>query len=157
LLASIEDTRRLMMAAELSGAVDCLVDMAVEYARMRKQFGRPIGSFQALQHMLAELAARGGALRHLVAATLDDVAADPTRLHELAIIAKAYACTTGRYAAEESLQVHGGIGFTNDLPLHLYYRRVLTHQGFLGESDALMCELGRLMLASALTATTEGT
>ncbi len=147
LLGQIEDIQRLMMAAEISAGVQALVDMSIEYAKLRRQFGRAIGSFQALAHMLAELAAKCSALGHLVTACMADAVAEPARLHALALVAKSYACTVGRYAAQEALQVHGGIGFTNELTLHLFYRRILTHQGFLGETDALLCELGASQLA----------
>lgn len=136
------DLQRLLVAAELSGGAAELVRMSVEYARTRRQFGRAIGSFQALQHLLAEMAARSAALRNLVHATLADACATPARLHELGMVAKAYACTVGRELAQDALQVHGGIGFTTDLPLHLYMRRVFTWQGWLGETDALLAELG---------------
>lgn len=140
------DIQRLMAAAEISGGVTQMVHMSVEYAKTRQQFGRPIGSFQALQHLLADMAASSAALRNLVHATLADSCATPARLHERAIIAKAYACTVGRELGQQALQVHGGIGFTTELPLHIYMRRVLTYQGLLGETDALLIELGTDLL-----------
>ena len=96
--------------------------------------------------MLAVLAVRAAGLASLVRATAVDAAADGTRLSQGAKIAKAYATTVGRYAAEEAIQVHGGIGFTEELSLHLHYRRVLTHQGRLGESAALHRKVGSALL-----------
>lgn len=147
LLARCADLQRLMIAAELAGGAQQMVGMSVEYAKTRRQFGRAIGSFQALQHMLAEMTAKAAALSSMVLATLDDAAAKPARAVELGMLAKAQACINGRELSQEALQVHGGIGFTADLALHLYMRRVFTHQGFLGESDDLLRELGARMLA----------
>lgn len=146
LLARNRALQRLMVAAELAGGAARMVAMSVEYARTRRQFGRPIGSFQALQHMLAEMSAKAAALHSLVLATLADAVAQPGRLTELGLIAKAQACRTGRELSQEALQVHGGIGFTAELSLHLHMRRVFTHQGQLGESDALLTELGERTL-----------
>lgn len=151
LIKRIHAIKQLMMSAEVAGAVEELTRMSVEYVKVRKQFGRTIGSFQALQHMLAGLVARSHALRNLVDASLMDATADPSRLAQIAVVAKAYAMTVGRYAAEEAMQIHGGIGFTKELPLHLYYRRVLTHQGFLGETDSLLMELGSSILSEGIS------
>lgn len=147
LLAQIRDLKRLMVSAEMAGAVDEMVRMGLDYTKTRKQFGRPIGSFQAIQHMVAELAARSYALNRLVVASLTDAAASPARCAELAVICKSYASLVGRYTAEEVLQVHGGIGFTKELPFHLYYRRALTNMGLLGEADDLLTEIGRGAIA----------
>ncbi len=142
LLQQSTDVQRLMVAAELAGAAAEMVRMSVDYAKTRQQFGRPIGSFQAMGHLLADMAAASAALRSLVDAALADASAAPERLTELGMIAKVYACTVGRELAQNALQVHGGIGFTAEMPLHLYMRRVLTHQGFLGETDELLDILG---------------
>lgn len=134
--------QRLALAAEISGCASEMVDMSVDFAKTRRQFGRPIGSFQAMQHLLADMAAQARALRSLVHACLADACSTPERMGELGMIAKTYACTVGREISQNALQVHGGIGFTTELPLHLYMRRIFTYQGMLGETDALLVDLG---------------
>jgi alkylation response protein AidB-like acyl-CoA dehydrogenase len=141
--------RRLMAAAELAGATAALTAMSVDYAKMRVQFSQPIGRFQAVQHMLAALAARSTALSSLVRASVRDARDDPEGLEDRAVIAFAYAIEIGRYAAEEAMQIHGGIGFTQELALHLHYRRVLTHQGRLGDMYDLWPVIGSRQLGPA--------
>ncbi len=138
--------QRLAAAAEMCGCTSEMMRMSLEYAGTRKQFGRPIGSFQALQHLLADMASQSGSLSSLLHISLADACDSPERLQELGMIAKAYACTIGRQLGQDALQVHGGIGFTAELPLHLYMRRILTYQGMLGESDALLLGLGEQAL-----------
>jgi alkylation response protein AidB-like acyl-CoA dehydrogenase len=147
LLAQIRAWFLLMAACEISGAVDELHEMSVDYAKAREQFGRPIAGFQVIRHMLAAMAARTTALRNLCAAAVDDVDGHPAELEQVARVANAYATRIGRYTAEESLQVHGGIGFTAEHPLHLYFKRVLTLQGFVAEPDELLVEIGDAVLA----------
>jgi len=143
--------QRLAVAAEISGCTSEMLAMTLDHAKTRRQFGRPVGSFQALQHLLADMAAQATALHNLVLASLSDASSAPQRLPELGMIAKAYACTVGRQVAQDALQAHGGIGFTAELPLHLYLRRVLTWQGFLGETDDLLVDLGDQALREAVS------
>ncbi len=146
-LDELHATLRLMAGAELSGVAAELVDMSVAHAKVREQFGRPIGGFQALRHVIAKMAQRASSLESLVDAALADADADPSRRVELGMLAKAYGANVGRSVAEDALQVHGGIGFTAEYPLHLYMRRTLTYQGFLGESNELLTHLGESALA----------
>ena len=146
-LARIRSTVRLMIAAELAGVTAAITDMSVEYAKVREQFGRPIAGFQAVRHMLARMTQRTVSLGNLADASAADAEAAPARMDEIAAIAKAYATSAARWVAEEGLQVHGGIGFTAEHPLHLYMRRALTLEGVTGESSAVTYEIGRAALA----------
>jgi alkylation response protein AidB-like acyl-CoA dehydrogenase len=145
----IEAAVRLMLAAELAGVVHRLVDMSTAYALTREQFGRPIAGFQAIRHLLAAMAVRRVALGNLCDAVLADADADASQVTRLGRIAKAYAGEVGRKTAEDSLQVHGGIGYTYEYPLHLYYRRALTLEGFAGEPDELYMAIGDAAVGSA--------
>jgi alkylation response protein AidB-like acyl-CoA dehydrogenase len=124
----------VMTAAELLGITERVLEMSVEYARQRTQFGRPVGSFQAVQHELADVAMRCRTLRSIC--YLSQVAlakgAGPEAAR-VARVAKAYASRSGRQAVETALQVHGGIGFTEELDLHLYLKRALTLQAAWGD------------------------
>ena len=147
LRSRLHATLRLMVAAELAGGAAELTDMSVDYAKRREQFGRPIAGFQAVRHILARMATRSKSLDNLVAATLEDAEREPSRLVELGKLAKAYSSVIARQTAEDALQVHGGMGFTAEYPLHLYMRRALSTEGYLGETADLLTELGEAVLA----------
>jgi hypothetical protein len=130
---------RLAVAAETHGALEAVCDEATGYAGARHQFGRPIGSFQAVQHMLAGMAARTYTLGGLCERA---AAAPPAELARVATAAKAYAAEVGLDVVERALQVHGAIGYTQERPLHLYFKRVMTLSGAWGERRALHREIG---------------
>jgi alkylation response protein AidB-like acyl-CoA dehydrogenase len=111
------------LSAELTGVAQRAMEMAVEYARDRKQFGRPIGAYQAVSHRCAQMlleteGARSGT--YYAAWTAD---AEPESLELAASMAKAYASDAGWRVCTSSLQVHGGIGFTWEHDLHFFLKR----------------------------------
>jgi len=129
------------------GAASIALDMAVEYAREREQFDRPIGSFQAIQHLCADMLrdvelARAGAYYALWAC--DE--ADPAHRHEAATMAKAWAADALARVGASCIQVHGGLGFTWEHDAHLFYKRLLTLQHVMGGSTDHLEELARLVL-----------
>ena len=146
-LSELRASMRLMMAHELSGLTERMLQMSIEYAKVRHQFGRPIGSFQAIGHILADMFVRVDSLRNLCAASAEDVSRDAELLVRTSIVAKSYAAAVGRSVAEGALQVHGGIGFTMEHPLHLFLKRALALQGPYGDERELHRELGRTLLA----------
>jgi alkylation response protein AidB-like acyl-CoA dehydrogenase len=111
------------VAAELTGVAQRAMEMAVEYARERKQFGRPIGSYQAVSHRCAQmlLEVEGARSATYYAAWCAD--AEPDTLPLAASMAKAYASDAGWRVTASSLQVHGGIGFTWEHDLHFFLKR----------------------------------
>jgi alkylation response protein AidB-like acyl-CoA dehydrogenase len=122
----------LALAAEQVGGAQRCLDMAVAYAKVRHQFGRAIGSFQAIKHMCADMlleveSARSAAYRAAWAAA--DGAAD---LPLIASLAKAYCSEAYFHVAASNIQVHGGIGFTWEHDAHLYYRRARSAEVMLG-------------------------
>jgi alkylation response protein AidB-like acyl-CoA dehydrogenase len=149
LLAVIRGGMRIAIACELSGIADHVLALAVDYAKEREQFGRPIGSFQALAHILAEMAREAFGLERLcreaAGVAMDDVA----RLDNVSQVAKAHAGSAARAVTEGSLQVHGGIAFTVEHPLHRYYKHVLFLEGLYGDRHELHEQLGRRLLAGA--------
>jgi alkylation response protein AidB-like acyl-CoA dehydrogenase len=114
------------LAAELTGVAQRTMEMAVEYARERKQFGRPIGSYQAVSHRCAQmlLEVEGARSASYYAAWCAD--AEPETLPLAASMAKAYASDAGWRVTASSLQVHGGIGFTWEHDLHFFLKRAKT-------------------------------
>jgi len=127
------DRAAVALIAEQAGGAMHVTAMATDYARTRYQFGRAIGSFQAVKHMcvdmLLEAQSAVSAARH-VAAAFD--AAEPDRLVDLAL-AQAYCSDAFVVAAANNIQVHGGIGFTWEHPAHLYLRRARTNAQIFGD------------------------
>lgn len=133
---------RVSATFELSGIVNWMVDSSVGYAKVREQFGAPIGTFQVVSHMLADCAVRDIALRNTCLALSEDARhSDISR--ERAMAAKAYAASTARLVAETTLQVHGGVGFTQEHPLHMYFKRALALYAWCGDPDRLAIAVGR--------------
>jgi alkylation response protein AidB-like acyl-CoA dehydrogenase len=123
-LATLRDAAWVMLAADTLGAASGMLDRAVEYAKERRQFGRPIGSFQAVKHLCAEMAAELEPARALVwyAAYAFDHAPDEASI--TAAHAKAHLSEIGRFVARTATEVHGGIGFTDALGLHYAFKRI---------------------------------
>src|SRR5262249_13128958 len=121
-----------LSAEQVGGAQRCL-DMSVEYAKVRVQFGRPIGSFQAIKHKCADMLLQVEAAR---SASYYAGWAARTHSQELPLIAPlAKACCSEAYfhCAAENIQIHAGIGFTFEHDAHLYFRRAKSSEIFLGD------------------------
>ena len=121
-----------LLAAELTGVAARCLDMTVEYACERVQFGRKIGSFQAIKQKLADLLIHVESARSAATAAIDAVASDSPDLHWTAALAKAYCSEAAMHASEETIQIHGGIGFTWEHDAHLYFKRARSGQELLG-------------------------
>jgi alkylation response protein AidB-like acyl-CoA dehydrogenase len=144
-----ETVDRLGIAAVVDGvgAASRALEMAVEYAKERRQFDRPIGSFQAVQHLCADMLravelARAGAYYACWAAD----AADGADRHRAATMAQAFAADELYGVGAALIQVHGGIGFTWEHDAHLFYKRLLTLKELAGGSSAQLEELASLVL-----------
>ncbi len=128
------DRGAVFHSAEMLGAAETVMNLAVEYAKVREQFGRPIGSFQAVKHrcadMLVDVEGMRSAVYHaawaLGAATADAAAAAAT--------AKIWCSDAGVRVAESALQVHGGIGFTWEADVHLFLKRAQLDQTAFGDA-----------------------
>jgi alkylation response protein AidB-like acyl-CoA dehydrogenase len=119
-------------AAQLNGVARRLLDLSVDYARAREQFGVPIGSFQAVKHMLADMAAGIEAARPVAWRAARALAGEDPTSALVAAAAKALAAEAGALANDNALQIHAGIGFTREHPLHrwlLYGHELETRWG----------------------------
>jgi alkylation response protein AidB-like acyl-CoA dehydrogenase len=123
----------VLISAESLGVGESVLDMTVEYAKMRVQFGRPIGSFQAVKHTCATMRMWLQASRAATYYAAMAVAANADDAQEAASVAKAYTCTAIADLTSAALQVHGGIGFTWEHDLHLYHRRARANQVLFGD------------------------
>jgi alkylation response protein AidB-like acyl-CoA dehydrogenase len=119
--------------AETVGAMDALFDMTVTYAKDRIAFGRPIGSFQAIKHILADQALYLEACKAMAVCAAKAVASSARDAAEVVSMAAAYVGDQGRELAQECLQVHGGIGYTWEHDLHLLMRRIESNAVLYGE------------------------
>jgi alkylation response protein AidB-like acyl-CoA dehydrogenase len=132
-LSRVLDLAAVALAAEQVGGAQMCLDMSVDYAKVRVQFGRPIGSFQAIKHkcadMLLEVESAKSAAYYAgwAAAELND------ELPTVASLAKAYCSDAYFHAAAENIQIHGGIGFTWEHDAHLYFKRAKSSQLLLGD------------------------
>src|ERR1700684_844188 len=108
---------RIYAALEMSGLSDTVLKEAVSYAKQREQFGRVIGSFQAVKHILADSAALTVSLSSLCGQTLAGAVRNPESLYLDSLTLNAYASRVARQVVENALQVHGGIGFTEEFDL----------------------------------------
>ena len=129
------DVAAVALAAEQLGGAQRALDMAVEYAKVRQQFGRPIGSFQAIKHRCADLLLEVESLRSAVGYAAAAVAAGSTEVPVLASLLKAYASEVYSHVAGENIQIHGGIGFTWEHDAHLYLKRAKASELFLGDGS----------------------
>jgi len=127
------DVARVLLAAEMLGGAEACLQLAVEYAGSRRQFGRPIGSFQAVKHACAEMMIEIDATRAAVMFAAMS-AADAHELQIAAPLAKAQAADTFVLCAGSAIQIHGGIAFTWEHDLHLYFRRAKTTEALFGSS-----------------------
>jgi alkylation response protein AidB-like acyl-CoA dehydrogenase len=132
-LASTMDVAALALAAEQLGGAQAALDMAVAYAKEREQFGRPIGSFQAIKHRCADLLLELESARSTVGYAAWAVAESSTDVPVVAALAKAYVSEAFFHIAAENIQIHGGIGFTWEHDAHLYLKRAKADELFLGD------------------------
>jgi alkylation response protein AidB-like acyl-CoA dehydrogenase len=137
------------LAAETVGVAQRAMEMAVEYARDRKQFGRPIGSYQAVSHRCAQmlLEVEGSRSAAYYAAWCAD--SEPDSLPVAASMAKAYSSDAGWRVCGSSLQVHGGIGFTWEHDLHFYLKRARANGALYGSSKEHRERIAELTLEPA--------
>jgi len=134
-LAKVLDVAAIALAAEQLGGAQRTLDMAVEYAKIRHQFGRPIGSFQAIKHRCADLLMEVESLRSAVVYASAAVAEDSPEVPMVASLVKALASDTFFHVAAENIQIHGGIGFTWEHDAHLYFKRAKSSELFLGDGN----------------------
>jgi alkylation response protein AidB-like acyl-CoA dehydrogenase len=128
------DRAAIALAAEQVGGAQRCLDMSVAYAKERMQFGRPIGSFQAIKHKCAGMLVRVESARSAAYYAGWAAAAGEAELPALASLAKAYCSDTYFRCAAENIQIHGGIGFTWEHDAHLYFKRAKSSETLFGDA-----------------------
>ena len=155
LAAGAADRVRAALAAEVVGVCQRALDMTLEYVKDRKQFGVPVGSFQAVSHRCAQMllhteSARSAA--YFAAWAADD---DPDRLPEAGALAAASAADGGREVTASAIQAHGGIGFTWEADVHWLYKRAQLDSALLGGAKrhrAALARIGAARVGSSVAA-----
>jgi alkylation response protein AidB-like acyl-CoA dehydrogenase len=135
---------RVAIAADVLGACERALEMAVAYAKQREQFGRPIATFQAVKHLCAEMAAELEPARSLVWYAAHAFDHRPEEAALMALHAKAHLAEVGTAIVRTATEVHGGIGFTSEYDLHLWFKRVGLDRQLLGGPDATRAEAASL-------------
>jgi len=133
-LTQVSNLAAISLAAEQVGGADRCLQMAVQYARSRTQFGQLIGSFQAVQHLCTDMLIDLECARSAVLCGVKAAGAGPEQLQTNASLAKSYAADAFVRVAERNIQVHGAIGFTWEHQAHLYYKRAKSGQLMFGDS-----------------------
>jgi len=123
LLDRLVDRAKVALCAEMCGGAQKVLEMSVEYAKVREQFGKPIGSFQAIQHKCANMMVQVESAKSATYYAAWAVANDVPEAHLAACMAKAYCSDAYRFVSAEGIQIHGGIGFTWEHDMHLYFKR----------------------------------
>jgi alkylation response protein AidB-like acyl-CoA dehydrogenase len=132
-LSQVFDLAAVALAAEQVGGAQKVLEMAVEYAKVRVQFGRPIGSFQAIKHKCADMLLEVESAKSAAYYGMWCAAEMNEELASVASLAKAYCSEAYFHAAAENIQIHGGIGFTWEHPAHLYFKRAKSSELLFGD------------------------
>jgi 3-oxochol-4-en-24-oyl-CoA dehydrogenase len=135
-LAHANDVTRIAQGAELLGVARAVLALALAHARNRVQFGKPIGSFQALQHRLVDAYIQGELTQACLEASIAASEADPGCLARMASRVKARAAHAALQASRLAIQVHGAMGFTDECDVGLYFKRALGTAAWLGNAAA---------------------
>jgi len=132
LFTKLVDIAAIAVAADSLGGIERALEMAVDYSKVREQFGKPIGSFQALKHAAAEIVADVEPARAMLwyaAYAIDTGAADASRV---AAMAKARLCDIYSRGTDRAVLMHGGIGFTWEHDMHLWFKRARFNESYFG-------------------------
>jgi alkylation response protein AidB-like acyl-CoA dehydrogenase len=138
----------VFVSADMLGGMQWILEDAVEYAKTRQQFGKPIGSFQAVQHMCADMLLWTESSRSAIYCAAWALDADPESAARVVSTAKVYASDASREVANRGVQVHGGIGFTWEHDLHLYYKRSKASEILFGDASHHRAQLADLVFGA---------
>ena len=140
------DRAQVAIASELVGVCDRALSMTLAYVKERKQFGVPVGSYQAVSHRCAQMLLDTEKARSLTAFAAWAADADPQRLGEASAMAKAAACDAGIEVTTSAIQAHGGIGFTWEADIHWLYKRALLDAAMLGGAKQQRTRLAGILV-----------
>jgi alkylation response protein AidB-like acyl-CoA dehydrogenase len=138
----------ILVCADMLGGMQWILEDSVEYAKTRQQFGKPIGSFQAVQHMCADMLLWTESSRSAIYFAAWALEAEPESAARVISTAKVYVSDASREVANRGVQVHGGIGFTWEHDLHLYYKRSKASEILFGDASHHRAQLADLVFGA---------
>ena len=142
---ALRDRAAVAVACDSLGLSEAMLSATVSYAKVRQQFGRPIGSFQAVKHACADMLTKIAVSRQLVNAAVEAVAQD-SDAGVAASMAKSYCCSAAVDIAGKAMQLHGGIGYTWESGIHVYLKRAALNRSLFGSPAAHRKELAKRYL-----------
>jgi alkylation response protein AidB-like acyl-CoA dehydrogenase len=140
----LRDRAAVAIACDSLGLSEAMLSATVSYAKVRQQFGRPIGSFQAVKHACADMLVKISVARQLVTTAIESVVQG--RTDSAASMAKSYACSAAVDIAGKAIQLHGGIGYTWESGIHVYLKRAALNRSLFGSPAAHRKELAKRYL-----------
>lgn len=135
LLDEAQDRAALAQVAEALGCMEAVMDLASDYLKTRQQFGQPIGRFQALQHRMAEMFVEVQETRSILYRGIAHLDGAPAARRQAVSAAKVMLGSAGRFVGAQGIQLHGGIGMTDEYQIGHYYKRLLVLEKLYGDSD----------------------
>jgi len=142
----LHERAAVAVACDSLGVAEAMLAATVSYVKVRHQFDRPIGSFQAVKHACADMYVAIAVSRQLVAAAVQAVADGRPDAAVAAAMAKSYACSTAVDVAGKAMQLHGGIGYTWESGIHVYLKRAALNRSLFGAPTAHRQELAQRYL-----------
>lgn len=142
-VARLLDRAAVAVACDSLGLSEAMLDATVAYAKVREQFGRPIGSFQAVKHACADMLVQISVSRHLVLAAVQGLADDDPAASVAASMAKSHACGAAVDVVGKAMQLHGGIGYTWESGIHAYLKRASLNRSLFGSPAAHRARLAQ--------------
>ena len=133
--STLHDRAAVAVACDSLGVAEAMLAATVDYVKVRQQFGRPIGSFQAVKHACADMLVQTSVARHLVDAAVARLAAGADAT-VAAAMAKSYACGAAVDVVGKAMQLHGGIGYTWESGVHVYLKRAMLNRALFGSPAA---------------------
>lgn len=142
-LRRLHDRAAVAIACDSLGLAEAMLSATVSYAQVRHQFGRPIGSFQAVKHACADMQVRVAVSRQLVEDAVAAIVGDDPDAHVAASMAKSYTCAAAVNVVGKAMQLHGGIGYTWESGIHVYLKRAALNRALFGSPAAHRAELAK--------------
>jgi len=150
IVRALLDRATIALALDAAGGAARILEFTVEYVKQREQFGRPVGSFQAVKHKCADMLVWSQGATAAAEHAADIVDSDPAAVEEVAALAGSYALDAFARVAGDAMQAHGGIGFTWEHDCHLFFKRAKLDQQLYGDPATHRDRLARMRIAGAI-------
>jgi alkylation response protein AidB-like acyl-CoA dehydrogenase len=142
-LETLRNRGALAVACDSLGVAEAMMEATVAYAKVRQQFGRPIGSFQAVKHGCANMLVQVEVCRELVSSAVQQLVAGDANAATAVSMAKSHVCAAAVDIAGEAMQLHGGIGYTWESGIHAYLKRAVLNRSLFGSPAAHRAQIAQ--------------